>query len=167
MTRSIASTLYDDDFFAWTQQQAEALRRLQRDNVGDAVDVEHLAEEIEDLGKRDLREVRSLLCNLITHLVKIDSCPSSRDLPHWRAEARSFSDAACQAFAPSMRQLLDLPSIWLKGGRAAQSYLQDIGLQVDLPRECPFGLDALLTENFEIDEVLAQLAAARTPLAPR
>jgi hypothetical protein len=41
--------LYEEDFYAWTQQQAQALRRLR---VGDNdLDIEHIAEEIEDLGR--------------------------------------------------------------------------------------------------------------------
>lgn len=39
---------YDDDFYAWTQYQAEVLRTLRtRDN---RFDREHVAEEMEDLG---------------------------------------------------------------------------------------------------------------------
>jgi hypothetical protein len=40
---------YDTDFYAWTQEQAARLRA--KDSA--AQDLEHLAEEIEDLGKRD------------------------------------------------------------------------------------------------------------------
>ncbi|HEY1261848.1 MAG TPA: DUF29 family protein [Stellaceae bacterium] len=43
---------YDDDFYAWTRYQAEVLRTLRtRDN---RFDREHLAEEIEDLGKSEV-----------------------------------------------------------------------------------------------------------------
>ena len=41
--------LYDTDFFAWTQQQAEAVRA----GVWDDIDRDHLAEEIADWWKRD------------------------------------------------------------------------------------------------------------------
>ena len=48
---------YDDDFYAWTQHQAQVLRTLRtRDN---RFDREHLAEEIEDLGKSERDAVRS------------------------------------------------------------------------------------------------------------
>ena len=47
---------YDDDFYAWTQYQAEVLRSLRtRDN---RFDREHVAEEIEDLGKSERDAVR-------------------------------------------------------------------------------------------------------------
>jgi len=44
-------SLYDDDFYAWTQEQAELLRR---GGGASALDIEHIAEEIEDLGKSEL-----------------------------------------------------------------------------------------------------------------
>ena len=54
MTRSPPASIsvfnYDDDFFAWTQEQAAALRRLPNEAVGDAIDIAHVADEIEDLG---------------------------------------------------------------------------------------------------------------------
>jgi Domain of unknown function DUF29 len=42
----MSKSLYDTDFSSWTQTQAEALRA--KDWA--ALDVEHLAKEIEDLG---------------------------------------------------------------------------------------------------------------------
>lgn len=161
MTQLIPSIVYDDDFFAWTQQQAVALRELPRDAIGNRVDIEHVAEEIEDLGKRDLREVRSLLKRLIEHLIKIDACPASNSLPHWRSEARSFSSSASEAFSPSMRQLLDLTSIWRKGLKAARHFLDDIGVPSADWIDCPFVLDELLSEDFGLDDALVKLAAAR------
>jgi hypothetical protein len=41
---------YDDDFYTWTQEQANVL--LTKD--WEALDLESLAEEIEALGKEDL-----------------------------------------------------------------------------------------------------------------
>jgi hypothetical protein len=65
-----AAELYDEDFYAWTQQQAQALRmHFRGDN---RLDVEHLAEEIEDLGKCDLHAVQSFVGNVIEHLLKLD-----------------------------------------------------------------------------------------------
>src|SRR5271170_1000786 len=65
---------YDDDFFAWTQEQA----RLLRDGELADVDVENLAEEIGSMGKSDRREIRNRLIVLLTHLLKWQFQPSSR-----------------------------------------------------------------------------------------
>ena len=57
---------YDTDFYAWTQQQAEALRA--KDWA--AVDIEHLAEEVDDLGRSIGKGLESQLERLLVHLLK-------------------------------------------------------------------------------------------------
>ena len=47
------SVAYDDDFFAWTQEQARLLRKGELTDV----DAENLAEEIESMGRSDRREI--------------------------------------------------------------------------------------------------------------
>ena len=163
MTRSPPRTTYDEDFFAWTQEQASALRRVPREAIGAVVDIEHVAEEIEDLGKRDLREVATFLGRLFEHLIKIQSEPASIDVPHWRAEALNFQQSASAAFTASMRQLLDLPRIWRRGRQLAQVFLDKRGGSLSARSDCPFALDDLLTEEFDIDAALAKLVAAPRP----
>ena len=58
--------LYDRDYYTWTQAQARALR----DHRLDEVDWTNVAEEIEDLGKREKRALRSQLVRLLGHLLK-------------------------------------------------------------------------------------------------
>src|SRR5438094_8939002 len=60
---------YDDDFYAWTQYQAEVLRSMRtRDN---RFDREHVAEEIEDLGKSERDVVRSQVRRILEHFLKL------------------------------------------------------------------------------------------------
>ncbi|MEK0082965.1 DUF29 family protein [Benzoatithermus flavus] len=63
------STLYERDFYSWTQQQAEILRRAgeQHLNAPAGLDWEHVAEEIEQLGKDELDELYSRYAVLIAH----------------------------------------------------------------------------------------------------
>ncbi len=42
--------LYDEDFYQWSREQAAALRRLSAERWNGPLDLEHLAEEVEDLG---------------------------------------------------------------------------------------------------------------------
>jgi hypothetical protein len=44
-------SLYDEDFYAWTQQQGELLRRLP--SPVNELDLEHIAEEIVGAGGED------------------------------------------------------------------------------------------------------------------
>ena len=58
------SSLYDQDIVAWANQQAEALRTGHFAQL----DLEHLAEEIEDVGKSEQRELMSRMAILIGHV---------------------------------------------------------------------------------------------------
>lgn len=159
------SGLYDDDFYAWTQKQAALLRAL-HPVAGDsapgdvaALDAAHLAEEIEDLGKRDLREVLSYLRLVIQHLVKLRAVPTSRDAAHWHAEAVNFQLAAREAFSPSMRRFIDVDDVWRGGCRAAGRVLKDAGARDPATDPCPFTLDDLLAPDFDVDAAAARIAA--------
>jgi Domain of unknown function DUF29 len=66
--------LYDQDFYAWTQEQASLLRN---GNLK-AIDIEHLAEEIEDMGRSEKRETVSRLEILLMHLLKWQFQPNLR-----------------------------------------------------------------------------------------
>ena len=161
MTRPPKMSGYDDDFFAWTQEQAAALRQLPASAVGEDVDIENVATEIEDLGKRDLREVESYLKLVIEHLIKIDACPSYPEVPHWRSETRHFQQSAIAALSPSMRQLLSAAKVWRLGQKAACGFLADVGAPSTLPSVCPFTLDDLLSDDFDLNTGLTKLAAAK------
>ena len=54
------------DFYAWTQQQADLLRSRQFNKI----DLEHLIEEVESMGNSELRELESRLTVLLMHLLK-------------------------------------------------------------------------------------------------
>ena len=75
---------YDTDFYAWTQAQAAALRAK---DVA-ALDLEHLAEEIDALGNEQRHAVRSHLRVLLWHLLKWAYQPDRRT-PSWRTSIRN------------------------------------------------------------------------------
>ena len=66
--------LYDRDFYEWTVRNAELLRSGRATEA----DLEHIAEEIEDMGKREQRELYSRLKVLIAHLLKWQVQPDRR-----------------------------------------------------------------------------------------
>ncbi len=66
--------LYDADIVAWSEQQAHWLRA----GALDRLDLEHLAEEIEDVGKSEQRELASRLSLLLAHLLKWQFQPERR-----------------------------------------------------------------------------------------
>jgi hypothetical protein len=75
----MSATLYDLDFYQWTQSQSDLLRVEEWEQL----DWQHIAEEIESLGKKDKRQVQSRLAVLITHLLNWEYQPEKRS-PSWR-----------------------------------------------------------------------------------
>ena len=72
---------YDDDFYAWTQYQAEVLRTLPTSD--NRFDREHLAEEIEDLGKSERDAVRSQVRRILVHFLKLAHSPARDPRSDW------------------------------------------------------------------------------------
>jgi hypothetical protein len=70
---------YDQDFYAWTQEQSQLLRTGQLQ----LIDIQNLAEEIEDMGRAERRELESRLEILLMHLLKWQFQPSKRSRS-WR-----------------------------------------------------------------------------------
>jgi hypothetical protein len=80
MAAQTPAELYDTDLYTWTQRQAAALRRVARERVDttEPVDWEHVAEEIEDMGKAQARELYSRYLVLLAHLLKWRHQPEQR-----------------------------------------------------------------------------------------
>jgi hypothetical protein len=79
-------SLYERDFFLWTIEQAEALRKAAREGSNLPLDWENLAEEIESLGKSDRRGVESRISQIIIHLWKLACSPAREPRVQWRHE---------------------------------------------------------------------------------
>ena len=77
------SNLYETDFYAWTLQQSKLLK----EGNFEYLDITHLVEEIEDLGRQERRKLESRLGMLIGHLLKWDYQPENRS-KSWRVMIR-------------------------------------------------------------------------------
>jgi uncharacterized Zn finger protein len=80
---SAKTTLYDRDFFAWSLEQVKLLRA---GKLAEA-DIEHIAEEIETMGRTEKRELISRLSVLLLNLLKWRYQPERRS-PSWEASIR-------------------------------------------------------------------------------
>ena len=92
-------THYDQDTYAWALEQAALLRSGKMDQL----DVEHLAEEIESMGKSERRALISQLARLLMYLLKWEYQPDRRSRS-WRL---TIQDAQVKA----ARLLADNPSL--------------------------------------------------------
>jgi hypothetical protein len=137
--------LYQDDFYAWTRQQAAALRSLAVRQPSNGVDWPNLIEEVESLGRSQVSRVRSALFRLMEHAALIAlSRPGDRDVPHWSGEMRAFRDAAADDYRPSMRQVL-VPRLDTAWAAAREAATRKLGLPPALlPEKRPFSLPELL-----------------------
>lgn len=156
---------YDEDFYAWTQHQAKLLRasKASASDLPMGIDLERLAEEIEDLGKAELRGVTSVIRQIMVHLIKGASAPKSDALGHWRTEATTFNLDLPDRYARSMRQLIDMQDLWRRSLKAAEVGLREHGRKLSprIPKACPYALDDLLNESFDFDEALKKLSRTK------
>src|SRR3954466_2199000 len=108
------ATSYDDDVYAWSQEQAAVLRRLAetRRDLPNELDLENVAEKIEDVGKAEVRTVESFLELLLQHLVKLASVPDARPAKHWRTEVALQRRALRKDLRRSMYLIVDLDGVW-------------------------------------------------------
>jgi peptidoglycan/xylan/chitin deacetylase (PgdA/CDA1 family) len=139
------SPTYDTDFYTWTQTQAEALRTK---NLA-ALDLEHLAEEIESLGIADEHAITRHLQRLVLHLLKWRYQPTHRT-PSWRRSIRQSRDAIADRIerSPGLR---DYPAgrLPLAYRRARRDAAEETGLPLTtFPEVCPWPLAQVLEEDF-------------------
>jgi Domain of unknown function DUF29 len=139
---------FNTDFYAWTQAQAEALRAKD----WNALDLEHLAEEIESLGASDRRAIRSHLRLLLMHRLKWTYQPDKRS-ESWKSSmytARIFIEETVQD-SPSLRGFLPEALAWAYV-RARQDAADETGLPLTtFPETCPWSLDQLQEPVFLIE----------------
>ena len=141
-------SLYEEDFYAWTQQQAELLRRLSA--VGNKIDLEHIAEEIEDLGRGDLRAARSLCQHIIEHLLKLEHSGLDEPANHWRDEIVEWRLQLEQILTRSIEAKLDLPAQYRAALRLLRRLERDVpGLMSRVPCECPYTLEQVVSAGDE------------------
>jgi hypothetical protein len=104
-----SDSLYERDFFLWTQQQAEALRKTAREGSNLPLDWENLAEETESLGRSFKHEVQSRIAQIIIHLWKLACSPAKEPRPMWRREAETHRRELGRLVkdSPSLRARVD------------------------------------------------------------
>jgi hypothetical protein len=140
--------LYDDDFYAWTQEQAELLR--DGSAASSRLDFDLIAEEIEDLGKSELHTVQSLCEHIIEHLLKLEYSGLAEPARHWRQEIVEWRIQVARKSTRSIIAKLDLVDRYRSALRLLRDLEHDVpGLLGRLPAECPYSLDQILGSGEE------------------
>lgn len=128
-------SLYEKDIIVWAEQQARLLRggRLSE------LDIQHIAEEIEDVGKSEQRELASRMAVLLTHLLKWQY-QSERRGNSWRRTILEQRNGIARRLrrTPSLRSSLRDEDWWADAwGDAVSAAIQEAALE-DLPENCPW-----------------------------
>jgi hypothetical protein len=144
-TKTRANSLYESDFFTWTQQQARLLRERRFDDL----DLDNLVDEVESVGSSEKREIRSRLVVLIGHLLKWKFQPGGR-APSWietlfeqRQQLNDIIDNSPSLRSYTRQQI----SRAYRGARLLASKETGIAFGV-FPAECPFDEKAVLDLEF-------------------
>jgi Domain of unknown function DUF29 len=144
-TESSTGALYEEDFFEWTRRNAELLRA----GCFDEVDIKHITEEIEDMGKRDLRALDSRLEVLLAHLLKLKFQLEKRS-SSWldTVDVQRVSVERLLMRYPSLRGRIE-PNLAANYRFALSRAVRETGLPKGaFPAECPFTVDQILDPEF-------------------
>ena len=136
---------YEGDVLAWANEQAALLR----EGRFDLLDIEHLADEIEDVGKSEHRELDSRMVLLIAHLLKWKFQPKRRGAS-WKStiEVQRKRIHIRLRKTPSLKPFLTdsewLEVVWEDGRSQAQ---QETGLE-EIPKSWVWTLEQVLENEF-------------------
>ena len=148
-----AAELYEEDFYAWTRDQAAALRHMAKDRWNGPLDLEHLAEEIEDVGSERRDAVRRRLRRVIDHLLKLEHSCARDPRGGWRD---SILDARAEIpdkmTATIQREVEgELPRLYARARAKAANGLSAHGERdaaKALPESCPYAFSELLADDW-------------------
>ena len=136
---------YNKDFYAWLMKNADLLRQHKFNEV----DIEHVAEELESMGKSEKRELTSRLTVLLAHLLKWKFQPALRSI--------SWKNTILTQRIDILELLEDSPSLHYElGERLAIAYEKarlsaedETGIDKnEFPETCPFTFEQLLKKDF-------------------
>ncbi|MRW87164.1 DUF29 family protein [Pseudoduganella sp. FT26W] len=139
------STAYEEDVAAWAQEQVALLRSGQ----WALLDIEHIAEEIEDMNISHRHQLAHRMAILMAHMLKWKYQPERRGTS-WKKTMRDQRERIARLLEkmPSLRPLLDDPEwnaeVWSDALSAA---ILQAGL-TDLPKACEWSLEQVLAEDY-------------------
>ena len=136
--------LYEEDFYVWTQRQAELLRARKFEDL----DLEHLIEEVAELGYTKLSAVLNNARVVMEHLLKLQHSPAADPRNGWRATVREHRSRLEIELTPRLRQILqeELPRVFRIARKSAAEAMRDHGEHAAadaIPETCPYTADQI------------------------
>lgn len=141
-------SLYESDFYAWTQQQIHLLK----EQAWQSLDVENLVEELADLGRWERQELRNRLSVLLGHLLKWQFQPEQRS-NSWLATIREQREQLELLLDenPSLKPYL-AEALAIAYRLGLNIAVRETGLPyATFPTECPYSFEEAMSEAFLTD----------------
>jgi hypothetical protein len=138
--------LYQEDYSLWIEQTTQQLR----EQNADSLDWQHLAEEIEDLGKELKHKVDSYLKQLLIHLLLYQYWTEEKERCGigWRIEINNFRDELEWLFESKSLYNYFLTRINLIYTKARRQAILETQLnEQTFPKICPFSVEQILTDE--------------------
>jgi hypothetical protein len=138
-------SLYEQDFYAWTQEQA----KLIKERALDRLDLAHLFEEIESMGNQNKTELRSRISVLLMHLLKWKYQPELKSNSWYLTIANQRLDIAdLIEDNPSLKHFL--PELFAKAySKAVSKATLETGIKKSaFPEKCEWSIEQALNEDF-------------------
>ena len=141
----MSANLYDQDFYAWSQEQARLLRAGKLTQA----DIEHIAEEIESMGKTEKRELTSRLTVLLAHLLKWQFQPVRRGASWEVTISNQRRDLAVHlADNPSLKAKLPEAIAYAYNNARGEAYAETGLSKATFPTTCPWSFDQIMAEDY-------------------
>lgn len=137
--------VYHRDFYTWAIQNVQLIRQCRFSEL----DMEHIAEELECMGKSEKRELISRLSVLIAHLLKWLFQPELRS-NSWQYTIEEQRRCAVDILedSPGLRHEIE-DKLTKAYGNAILIAARETGFgKSHFPEHCPFSLEQILDENF-------------------
>ncbi|MBV8732141.1 MAG: DUF29 domain-containing protein [Acidobacteriia bacterium] len=144
MEKTLAN-LYEEDFSVWACRNAQLLRE---GRIAEA-DLEHIAEEMEDLGKEREHSLASQVRRLLAHLLKYQHQPShrSRSWLGFIANARAEIEWVLE-HSPSLKSSMHV-MLESEYPRAIRQVSAETGIpRESFPPECPYTFQQIMQDDF-------------------
>jgi hypothetical protein len=136
---------YESDLVAWAEANAALLRQRRLAEI----DVDHIAEELEDLGKSERRALGSHLRNLLLHLLKWEFQPSRRGTS-WQRSIISARREIAVILEDSPSLVGSVPTLILREYPSARRLAAiETKLQADrFPSACPYTTEQIIADVY-------------------
>jgi hypothetical protein len=141
----MSRALYEQDYVAWLAEQAAVMRRLAAERVNLPLDLELLAEEMDEMARELRAACASHTATIIQHLLKLQYSPAGDPRRVWENTVRAARDNLANRITTTIARELedDLEQRFRIASKMARNDLEqhhELEAAQRLPRKCPYTL---------------------------